>query len=931
MKTTITFLILLVSGMKLAYSQSFEIKGKIIDTDTQETLVGIAIQVKGTQQGTFTDVDGLFNLKTTQSLPIVLTVSGLGYIRQELQINSKDQNLQINLRPSILNTDEVVVTASRVEESVMKSPVAIEKLTIRDLRETPAPSLFDAIEAVKGVQMTTLSLGFKVPNTRGFANTTNARFLSMVDGADTQAPGLGVSIANTVGPTELDIESIEIIPGASSALYGLNALNGTSNMITKSPFLYTGLSFYQQIGINHVDGKDYDPQLFNQSAIRYAEKINEKWAFKLNMGWLKGTDWVANSSQELNPLANESTGLLGLDNPGSDPLNSYGNENTNRRNLDLIDGKRYQVRRTGYYEIDIVNNQYNVSNIKADAAIHFKPNETTEASYVYRIGTSDAIYQRGNRIRLDNYQIQQHKLSLRGENYFVQGYLTSENTTDSYNLRPMGENMDRAFKSDNDWFIQYRNSYNQYYTDGLASADAHRAARSVADAGRFEPGTPAFKNKLEELAHINNWDKGAQLVMEHSMYHFEGQYDFKNQIKSLDILIGADFRDFIIRPEGNSFTNPIGEDPFATLNYSKIGGFVQASKQFWNDKLKLIASGRVDKAQYFNTKFNPRLAAVFSPNEQNHFRASIQNGFRFPTLFEAFSTVNNGGVIRYGGLEIMSKDQRLFENSYLRSSVDAFQGAVTSDVNAGIPNTKAIIDNSDLLLRNEYTYLQPEEIKAIDLGYKASLLGNKLYLDADFYFNQYTNFIDQIEIAVPKIGEIGTITGEVDPTWFEMENNALHTRYRMWTNSKSSYENYGFSLGLSYNVFNKVVLSGNYSHAELSKIDSRDGGLETPFNTPKHILNLNLADRELTKNLGYSIAWRWQSEFDWNSPLANGKVGSYQTLDAQVSFKIPTIKTTAKLGGTNVLNERYIQYVGGPEIGAYYYLALTIDGVVKKD
>src|SRR5690606_8446148 len=202
-------------------------------------------------------------------------ISGLGYIRQEFNITEINQEIQVLLRPSVLNTEEVVITASREEESVMKSPVAIEKLTIRDLRESPAPSLFDAMESVKGVQMTTLSMGFKVPNTRGFANTTNARFLSMVDGADTQAPGLGVSIANTVGPTELDVESIEIIPGASSALYGLNALNGTSNMITKSPFLYTGLSFYQQTGINHVNSPHFDPKVFNQSAIRYAQKINE--------------------------------------------------------------------------------------------------------------------------------------------------------------------------------------------------------------------------------------------------------------------------------------------------------------------------------------------------------------------------------------------------------------------------------------------------------------------------------------------------------------------------------------------------------------------------------------------------------------------------------------------------------------------------------
>ena len=924
-----SIVLLLLSSSLLA--QQIEIKGKITDKESNEPLVGIAILIKGSQEGVATDVDGNFTLKSTHSVPLTLVIAGLGYIREEFAIAEINQEIQVLLRPSVLNTDEVVITASRVEESVMKSPVAIEKLTIRDLKESPAPSLFDAIEAVKGVQMTTLSMGFKVPNTRGFANTTNARFLSMVDGADTQAPGLGVSIANTVGPTELDVESIEIIPGASSALYGLNALNGTSNMITKSPFLYTGFSLYQQVGLNHVNSSDFDPKTFNQTALRYAHKINEKWAYKVNFGWIRGTDWVANSSEELSPNSNQSTGLFGEENPGSDPLNSYGNENQNRKNLTLADGKRYEVRRTGYYEIDLVNKDYQVGNIKADAAIHFKPNEKTEASYAYRIGSTDAIYQRGNRIRLDNYQIQQHKLALKGDNYFLQGYLTKEHTLDSYNLRPIGENMDRVFKSDQNWYADYTNAYNQSYLQNQDPAKSHSLARAAADAGRLQSGTLEFDQKLNELSHINNWDTGAQLIMEHSFYHVEGQYDFKNLVKSVDILVGADFRDFNIHPEGNSFSNPIGEDPFATLHYKKIGGFAQISKRFWEEKLKVIASGRLDKTQYFETKFNPRIAAVFSPNEQHHIRASIQNGFRFPTLFEAFSTVNNGGVIRYGGLELMSKDQQLFENSYLRSSVDAFQQKNTADINNGTPSQDAVINNSGMLIRNEYTYLVPEEIKAIDVGYKASMFGNRLYLDADFYYNQYKNFIDQIEIAVPKVGEIGTDEGGIDQTWFEMENNTLHTRYRMWTNSKSVYQNFGFSLGLSYNFFQKMVLSGNYSFAQLNKVDVRDNGLETPFNTPKNILNLTISDRELMKNVGYSIAWRWQSAFEWNAPLANGTVPTYNTIDAQISYKFKAIKTVLKLGGTNLLNKKYTQYTGGPEIGGFYYLALTLDGLFNQN
>ena len=930
---TFSVCLLVVLGPVALYAQSalLEVTGQITDQSTREPLIGVSVGIKGTVTGTITDLDGHFSFRTKASFPFTLLVSSVGYEPQEFLVKDQTTDIHIDLKTQTVLIDEVVVTASRVEEKIAKSPVAIEKMDIRAIKETPSPSFYDAIESVKGVQMTTLSLGFKVPNTRGFANTTNARFLQMVDGADTQAPGLGVSIANTVGPTELDIESIEITPGASSGLYGMNALNGMSNLITKSPFLYQGLSLYQRTGVNHVDGIDHAPSLFSESAIRYAKAFNNRVAFKINVGYLKGTDFVADSHQELNPEGNASVNLLGSDNPGSDPLNSYGNESQNRRSLTLADGKSYEVRRTGYYEKYLVNNDYNVENIKLDAALHYKLTENMEASYVYRIGKSDAIYQRGNRIRLDNYWIQQHKAELKGDRYVMRGYVVIENTQDSYNIRPIGENMDRAFKSDDTWYTDYQNAFNQQYDAGVPIAQSHQLARSTADAGRYEPGTAAFDQKLDELAHINNWDVGGQLVMQHKFYHLEGQYDLREQIKWVDLLVGADYRDFLITPEGNSFINPNGDDPLATLHNARIGAFAQATKTLLSDKLKLVASLRWDKNQYYSAKFNPRVAAVYTLDDKHNFRVSFQNGFRFPTLFEGFSTVNNGGVIRFGGINLLSERLHLFENSYLRSSVDAFQAAITADVNnTGVSREQAIRDNQGLLARNEYTYLVPEEINAFDAGYKASLFDNKVFVDADFYYNVYNNFIDQIEIAVPNEGTIGEVQNGVDPTIYEVADRTQHTRYRMWTNSKSTYYNYGSSLGISYNFYQKYSLSGNVSYAKLNKIDKKDQGLETPFNTPAYITNVNFSNRELIKNIGFSIAWRWQDAFEWRAPLADGIVPAYHSIDAQVTVKIPALSATAKLGGSNIFNQRYYQYVGGPTLGAMYYVALTVDGLLRK-
>jgi outer membrane receptor for ferrienterochelin and colicin len=151
---------------------------------------------------------------------------------------------------------EIVVSASRLEEQIAKSPVTIEKLNHHAIQCVASPSFFDAIENMKGVQMITPSLGFKVINTRGFANTTNVRFVQLVDGMDNQAPHLGAPIANALGPNDLDIESLEIIPGVASALYGKNAINGLANFITKDPFTSTGLSIQQKTGFNRAGSGD---------------------------------------------------------------------------------------------------------------------------------------------------------------------------------------------------------------------------------------------------------------------------------------------------------------------------------------------------------------------------------------------------------------------------------------------------------------------------------------------------------------------------------------------------------------------------------------------------------------------------------------------------------------------------------------------------
>ena len=277
---------------------------------------------------------------------------------------------------------EIIVTASRVPEALLRSPISIDLLKASEAKNLGAPSVFDALELVKGVQIITPSLGFKVLNTRGFSNTTNVRFAQLVDGIDNQAPHIGAPIANALGANELDIDKIEIIPGTASALYGMNSINGLANIRTKSPFDYQGLSIQQQTGANHLGAIDqFSPKPFSQSNFRYAQSFKNKLAFKVNGAYSTGTDWVANNQNDLAPSLNSTTNLLGEENPAYDAVNSYGNESSNRKTLTL-GGKKYVVSRTGYNESDI--DDYSIHNFKGDFGIYLRPKQGNEFNITYK-------------------------------------------------------------------------------------------------------------------------------------------------------------------------------------------------------------------------------------------------------------------------------------------------------------------------------------------------------------------------------------------------------------------------------------------------------------------------------------------------------------------------------------------------------------------
>ena len=971
MLTTFILSIFFLGAGKLAVAQDntiIEISGRVTDQENHTPLPDVSVQVKGTVTGTVTNRGGDFRLRTKTRLPFTLVFSSVGFKQQEFEVKSLGSNLQIELTTQTVLGNELVVTASRVQESILRSPVAINKLDIRAIRESPSPSFYDALENVKGVQMTTSSLTFKVPNTRGFNIPNNFRFMQLVDGVDMQAATLGVPLGNAIGPTELDIASVEITPGAASALYGMNAINGMANLLTKSPFTSQGLSIYHKTGVNHVDGKDHDPSILTESAIRYAKAFNNRWAFKANFSYMQGTDWRSNTRKDQNPNNLNSANpnfpsLNGAENNMAfDGWNKYGDDVLSGSNVVsisglAIDGKANQtlrVARTGYWEKDLVSPQ--VRNIKFDASLHFRPTEKTEISYSYRVGTMDGVFQRGNKIRLDNVVVQNHHLEVKGSNYVIRAYASLENTGDSYNVKPLADNLDlytggaTDTKNASSWGSKYKAALQQFaasHGGALNStnlAEAGRYARQQADAGRAEPGTERFNRLVDTIRKINNWDiksgaipdapvtGGAALIQKSRMYHTEAQWDLSKYTKIVDLLIGADARIYQIIPDGNNFVDfsrPIdqrnkpekdgsyGKD----VIYKKFGGFAQVTKTFFDEKLKIFGSLRYDYNPEFDPKFTPRVAAVYTLNRVHNFRLTFQNGYRFPALFEALSYVNNGRVKRVGSLSYINKGLGYLENSYTQQSVVNFNAAVAAQGNTN----QAALNNRNLLVWANLPSATPEQITSFEAGYKSVLLDNTLVIDVDAYINKYKGFLGQVQVFVPHGQTIGTDTAVLAML---DKNRDAQDRYRVYTNARNTYNNFGSALAITYNFYKKYTLGGALNYNEMKSNKTNDIFV-TGFNTPKWGGNISFGNREIVKNIGFNVVWRWQDSFLWESPLVTGNISAFSTVDAQVSFHLPKLYSTIKLGASNIFDHRYLQYAGGPTIGGLYYAAITIDGLLK--
>ena len=805
----------------------------------------------------------------------------------------------------------------------MESPVTVERMDSRAIKNTSAPSFYDGLENLKGVDVNTNSLTFKSVNTRGFATFANTRFMQLVDGMDNSSPALNFALGNLLGMSELDVESVELLPGASSALYGANAFNGIMFMRSKNPFDYQGISFSYKDGLTSQDAAG-DNKFYDVN-IRMAHVFSNKFAAKATLSYLDGTEWFATDYRNTN-LEGVTTGDRNTDN-NYDGLNVYGDEVSTTLPFGIGD-----VSRTGYDERDLMS--YEAKSMKFGASLNYRPlgDDRLEIIWNSKFGNGNTIYQGTNRYNIKNFFMEQHKLEVRGKNFFVRGYMTSEDAGDSYDTRFAAININREWKSDAAWFQQYAGAF-LGAIPGVPAGN-HQVARAVADTGRLIPGTPGFQAAFDKITTDPDLITGSKFQDNTKLYHADANLNLRDYIDWAEVQVGGSYRRYSLNSNGSIFTDYDGP-----INYDEFGLYTQIQKSFLeDDRLKLTSSVRYDKAQNFDGNYSPRVSLAYAggENKNQNFRASFQTGFRNPTTQDQYIGLNAGRAYLIGSapdnLDRFNTPALPFSPTGTAltglasrevSGREAYENAFSlTSVLGGAPTAA----NVELV--------KAERVSAYEIGYRG-LVGSdesRITVDLSVYYNQYQDFIAGKNVVVPYYGDVAfSQTAPVGPGGAPVPLSLValsqgdFTVFSTYTNTSADINSYGASIGLTTKIFGGFNLGANYTYAKFDFDQASDPDFEAGFNTPEHKVKIQFGKQNVFKNFGFNINARWQDEYRWESTFLDADIASRTVIDAQMNYSVPAWKSVFKVGGANLTGQEYLSAPGVGAIGSQYYIAWTIN------
>ncbi len=892
----------------LIYNISFSqitINGVVLDSKTKKGLSDVIVTDLKTSEKKVTNSKGEFKFLFSDTRRVSLNISAIGYINTIVNLKANENNIIVLLTEEATNLSEVTLVSDK-HKKIVESPFSLIVVNSADIEKTTSPDFYKALENEKGINLNTNSLTFKSVNTRGFATFENNRFIQLVDGIDNASPGLGFTFGNALGLNELDVQSITVLPGASSAIYGANAFNGVLETVSKNPFDYQGTSVYVKPGVTVSNNAGVNE--FIDVGFRFAKKISDRFALKLTGSFIKGTDWQATDDRNIDAQGNVIKGDRGSD-PGYNGINFYGD--IVATNLDGVG----VVSRTGYAEQELADSS--TENFKSTLSFHYKPlgeKKVDEIILSGVLGTGSTTFQGASRNALDGYINFQPKITYKNKHLTTSVYSTLGSTGDSYDIRFAGINLNRAAKSDIDWFTDYSLAFNGVLLnpafggvfEGLApEQQSHAAARAFADnnllntnslnanqqgalnsvissitggavniwqrtdSQRLVSGTSEFNEALDAIKRETNTASGAKLLNNSRLHHGQIKYEFKDKIKFANIQLGGSLRSYTLDSDGTFFNDSADDN----INYTEQGAYGQIQKKLLNNSLNLSGTIRYDESKSFKGNISSVLSGVYviDAAKKQVLRASYKTGFRNPSSAEQYLGFNVGSSI--------------------------IIGAAKDNLDRSLSSSNLTL--RDVLEATGFSTLKQEKVISYELGYRLSLTG--FTIDASSYVNSYKNFIS-----------IRTV---------QVENQ----NFDLYTNTNADINSYGTDIGVTKKVFKNFDVKLNYSFAKFEFNQEEDPDLETRFNTPEHTVKLTISNPNIYKGIGFGFNTRWQDAYEWESAFVDDTIGARFVVDASLNYYYSKLNSKIKIGGVNILQNEYVSAPGSGTIGGQYFVSWICD------
>ncbi|WP_046246428.1 TonB-dependent receptor [Hymenobacter terrenus] len=900
----------LLAGHTVRAQSAFNITGTV-HTDIGDPLPGATVLLKGSYVGAGTNSEGQFILvapPTTKSEQ-VLSVSYAGFETLEVALpEGPNTPLDITLVPALAPLTQVVSAASRVEERILQAPVTVERLGTEPVLRLPVPDLERSLSLLKGIDVSSTGLLSTSLSTRGFNSPTSERLIQLTDYYDTQLPSLSTSIGNLLlGLPELDVESVEVLQGPASALYGANAFNGVVQLASQDPFTRQGLTVRLRGGTRSLlDGQ-----------LRFAQKLSERIAFKVVGSYVVGREFEVNNyeptNSQINLVNNPAGSVLGYE-----AVNRYGSAFLTLSpavaaaipsgvNRELYGKTIYQ---TGFTEEQLLADDTRARTYRVLPTLSYLLTSQVKLTLGANLSWADGNYQSSSsRYRLQNFAAQQYRAELASQKWFVRASTTRDAGNDSYNLNFLGNYLqnipavgspipgltyNRAYIGT---FIntygRLRDSRNpQMLPPDMALQAAAQAARST----ELEPGSPTFNELRQQVIANAAPGQGARFNPSSLRHDLTTQYTLPLS-RHTDLVVGGAYRQYRLgSPDNNLFAET---DARRIVNY-EYGGYGQLIQRLLpQERLKLAAAVRVDDFRNFKPAVSPRLSAVYSLGGklEHNFRVSYGRAFRSPTQLDQYAYLEQGTVLQLGNIG----------NGYR-----GFLADFTRPTPAGTPT----------LIPVSFDALRPEQVSTYEVGYKG-VIANKLFVDLNYYRSYYNDFIgtrrliSNVDGTAPSEDQLSTLN-------LAVPGAGQFTRIvQIQTNADQEVRTQGVTGGLSYSLVPALTISGNYSLSLLDRSNLPDD-FQSFYNTPRHKFNVG-ANGAVTRRFSYALNYRWAEGHLYETPFAVGNLPEYSSFDAYLGYNVARLGTTIQVGGTNLFDAANTQVYGGPQIGRIVYAGLLVD------